>query len=56
LIADRGKDVVLVEKDAHPRFHIGESLLPKHPILERLGILEEVASMGVRNRRRVRIR
>jgi len=28
LIADWGKDVVLVEKDAHPRFHIGESLLP----------------------------
>ena len=48
LIADKGKDVVLVEKDAHPRFHIGESLLPRNiPILERLGILEEVASMGV---------
>ena len=48
LIADRGKDVVLLEKDAHPRFHIGESLLPRNiPILERLGILEEVASMAV---------
>ena len=48
LIADKGKDVVLLEKDAHPRFHIGESLLPRNiPILERLGILEEVASMGV---------
>jgi flavin-dependent dehydrogenase len=48
LIADKGKDVVLLEKDAHPRFHIGESLLPRNiPILERLGILDEVASMGV---------
>jgi len=48
LIADEGKDVVLLEKDAHPRFHIGESLLPRNlPIFERLGILEEVAKMGV---------
>jgi flavin-dependent dehydrogenase len=48
LIAEQGKDVVLLEKDAHPRFHIGESLLPRNiPILERLGVLEEVASMGV---------
>jgi flavin-dependent dehydrogenase len=48
LIADRGKDVVLLEKEAHPRFHIGESLLPRNlAILERLGMLEEVASMGV---------
>ena len=48
LIADKGKDVVLLEKDAHPRFHIGESLLPRNlAILERLGIREEIASMGV---------
>lgn len=48
LIADKGKDVVLVERDEHPRFHIGESLLPRNiPILERLGILQEVASMGL---------
>ncbi len=48
LIADKGIDVVLLEKDAHPRFHIGESLLPRNiPILQKLGILEEVAIMGV---------
>ncbi len=48
LIADRGKDVVLLEKDAHPRFHIGESLLPRNlAILERLGIREQIAQMGV---------
>src|ERR1700750_2355436 len=28
LLAERGFDVVLVDKDRHPRFHIGESLLP----------------------------
>ena len=47
-IADRGKDVVVLEKAAHPRFHIGESLLPRNlPILERLGVREEIANMGV---------
>jgi len=28
LLARKGRKVVLLEKDAHPRFHIGESLLP----------------------------
>jgi len=28
LLADRGHRVVLLEKEVHPRFHIGESLLP----------------------------
>ncbi|HSJ97059.1 MAG TPA: FAD-dependent oxidoreductase, partial [Myxococcota bacterium] len=27
LLAARGRSVVLLEKEAHPRFHIGESLL-----------------------------
>ncbi|MGH7837648.1 MAG: FAD-dependent monooxygenase, partial [Candidatus Binataceae bacterium] len=48
LIAATGTDVVLLEKAAHPRFHIGESLLPRNlAILERLGMLEEIAAMGV---------
>jgi hypothetical protein len=48
LIAAQGKSVVLLEKDAHPRFHIGESLLPRNlAILERLGISEEIARIGV---------
>jgi flavin-dependent dehydrogenase len=48
LIADRGADVVLIEKDSHPRFHIGESLLPRNlAVLERLGIREKIARMGV---------
>jgi hypothetical protein len=49
LMADEGKNVVLLEKDKHPRFHIGESLLPRNlAIFERLGVLGEVAGMGVR--------
>ena len=48
LLAERGRDVVLLEKDVHPRFLIGESLLPANlPILDRLGVHAEVAAMGV---------
>ena len=48
LLSDRGKNVVLLEKDGHPRFHVGESLLPGNlAIFERLGVLGEVAGMGV---------
>ena len=48
LLAARGWRVELVEKDCHPRFHIGESLLPMNlPILERLGVLDQVRSIGV---------
>ncbi len=48
LLAARGRDVVIVEKDRHPRFHIGESLLPANlPLLERLGVGEEVRKIGL---------
>jgi flavin-dependent dehydrogenase len=47
LLARKGWKVLLLEKDAHPRFHIGESLLPMNlPILERLGVLEQVKAIG----------
>lgn len=47
-LAMRGRKVVLVEKEAHPRFHIGESLLPRNlDIFERLGVLEQVRGIGV---------
>ena len=43
LLAERGHRVILVEKDRHPRFHIGESLLPHNlPLLDRLGVREAV--------------
>ena len=49
LLATRGRKVVLAEKDQHPRFHIGESLLPMSmPILAKLGVLDKVLSIGVR--------
>ena len=46
-LAARGRDVVLLEKERHPRFHIGESLLPLNTaIFDRLGITEQVAAIG----------
>ena len=48
LLARNGWKVVLLEKGVHPRFHIGESLLPMNlPILDRLGVLEQVQQIGV---------
>jgi 2-polyprenyl-6-methoxyphenol hydroxylase-like FAD-dependent oxidoreductase len=48
LLAERGRDVVLVEKARHPRFHIGESLLPLNmPLFEKLGVAEEVHRIGM---------
>jgi flavin-dependent dehydrogenase len=47
-LAEAGFDVVLAEKDRHPRFHIGESLLPHSlPILEKLGVLDQVRAVGI---------
>jgi flavin-dependent dehydrogenase len=48
LLARRGHRVIALEKAHHPRFHIGESLLPMNlPIFERLGVLEKVRALGV---------
>jgi len=48
LLAEAGRHVVLIEKGAHPRFHVGESLLPRNmDILERLGVMEAVREIGV---------
>ena len=48
LLARRGYKVIALEKAHHPRFHIGESLLPMNlPIFERLGVLEKVRALGV---------
>lgn len=48
LLAERGFDVVLLEKDRHPRFHIGESLLPLNlPLFQRLGIADDIARIGM---------
>jgi len=43
-----GWKAVVIEKDRHPRFHIGESLLPMNvPLLDRLGVLDEVKRIGL---------
>jgi flavin-dependent dehydrogenase len=48
ILAKQGYKVIALEKSHHPRFHIGESLLPMNlPIFERLGVLEKVRAMGV---------
>jgi flavin-dependent dehydrogenase len=49
LLAEQGYRVALLEKDRHPRFHIGESLLPANmPLFERLGVADEVRRIGMR--------
>jgi 2-polyprenyl-6-methoxyphenol hydroxylase-like FAD-dependent oxidoreductase len=46
-LAQGGLRVTLVERDAFPRFHIGESLLPANiPLLARLGVLDRVKAAG----------
>lgn len=48
LLARKGYKVIALEKAHHPRFHIGESLLPMNlPLFERLGVMEKVRALGV---------
>lgn len=47
LLAQEGRKVLVLEKDAFPRYHIGESMIPYcwHP-LERIGMNEKLAQSG----------
>jgi flavin-dependent dehydrogenase len=48
LLAALGRDVVVVEKAQHPRFHIGESLLPANlPLFDRLGLGTAIRDIGL---------
>ena len=48
LLAQRGYKVVVLEKEHHPRCHIGESLLPANlPLLEKLGVADAVRAIGM---------
>lgn len=48
LLAEKGFQVIMVEKEQHPRFHIGESLLPANmPLLESLGVAGEIKKIGL---------
>ncbi|HEX6018291.1 MAG TPA: NAD(P)/FAD-dependent oxidoreductase, partial [Burkholderiaceae bacterium] len=49
LLARQGRKVVLVEKVHHPRFHIGESLLPANvQLFDQLGLRSELERIGQR--------
>jgi len=46
-LAQRGRRVVLLEKEQFPRFHIGESLLPcAMPLFEQLGVMKALVGHG----------
>lgn len=46
ILAEAGIDTLVVEADRHPRFHVGESLLPHvTPLFERLGVLDAVRDL-----------
>ncbi|RZL66297.1 MAG: NAD(P)/FAD-dependent oxidoreductase [Variovorax sp.] len=48
LLARQGRQVVLLEKEHHPRFHIGESLLPGNvELFDQLGVREQVDKIGM---------
>ncbi|MCK5779111.1 MAG: tryptophan 7-halogenase [Rhodospirillales bacterium] len=48
LLAMKGRRALVLEKSKHPRFHIGESLLPRNvPIFRKLGVLDQVRAVGV---------
>jgi flavin-dependent dehydrogenase len=48
LLAERRRRVVMIEKDRHPRFHIGESLLPLNlALFERLGVHQQIEAIGI---------
>jgi flavin-dependent dehydrogenase len=47
-LAQLGHRVTVLEKARHPRFHIGESLLPANlPLMAQLGVLEQVRAIGM---------
>ena len=49
LLAERGHRVTLLEKTRHPRFHIGESLLPANlPLFRRLGVEDQMRAIGMK--------
>ncbi len=48
LMAEKGHQVVMLEMGHHPRFHIGESLLPMTlPIFEQLGVADQIKEIGI---------
>jgi flavin-dependent dehydrogenase len=51
LLARQGFEVVLLEKEHFPRYHIGESILPScRPIFELLGVWDKVLAHGFQSK------
>lgn len=49
ILAEKGRRVVILEREKFPRFHIGESLLPySMSAFERLGVREKLDAMAIR--------
>lgn len=47
LLAKDGRDVLVLEKDIHPREHVGEALTPSvNVVLDRIGVLDKVEEAG----------
>ena len=47
LLAEKGRDVLVVEKEKFPRYHVGESLMPFcYFPLERLGLVDQLMESG----------
>jgi len=47
LLAEKGRDVLIVEKEKFPRYHVGESLMPFcYFPLERLGLVDQLMDSG----------
>ena len=47
ILAEKGHDVLIVEKDKFPRYHVGESLMPFcYFTLERLGLARKMDEIG----------
>jgi flavin-dependent dehydrogenase len=48
LLAQQGHKVTILEKEHHPRFHIGESLLPANlTLFEKLGVAQAIKAIGI---------
>jgi 1H-pyrrole-2-carbonyl-[peptidyl-carrier protein] chlorinase len=47
LLAQRGRSCLVLERDIHPRDHVGESLTPStNPIFKQIGFLEKIEAAG----------
>lgn len=54
ILAEKGRDVLVLEREKFPRYHVGESLIPYcYFSLERLGMIEKLKAGGFTNKHSV---